>query len=333
MSWDSWQVEMYCVVSSTVLLWFDWTVMFPLEMRRIWRRRFTGATMVYLLNRYTALFRRIFLIMEVLSWNRTDQSCGGLSHADDALLALNYFAFAAFTVIRVYAVWGRDWKPLLAVLPLSLARPILFMASSVLYMSVQGGLQSGCMRIYVLPEEIRSKYTISIATTVTSEGIFLVLTWIRTYGIKKDWSRLGVHAPLTTLLLRDGETLFPSKVLAIISDLPSPFLRIWPYFDEALTVCFLCRFMLDLRGVYFSDDLENELRERTMYLSNLRFSSSVVGNLDTPLGDRFNHGDLHEDVPSTLTFDDDDDDGPAFTRAPFKEGVEAPRDVRRRLPC
>ena len=96
MSWDSWQVEMYCVVSSTgaclsmlgcvlcsdlfvftfpvaALLWFDWTVMFPLEMRRIWRRRFTGATVVYFLNRYTALFRRIFVILEALSWNRSDQ--------------------------------------------------------------------------------------------------------------------------------------------------------------------------------------------------------------------------------------------------------------------
>ena len=47
---------------------------------------------------------------------------------------------------------------------------------------------------------------ISVTTTVTSEGIFLILTWIRTYGIKKDWSRLGVHTPLTTLLLRDGES-------------------------------------------------------------------------------------------------------------------------------
>ena len=95
--------------------------------------------------------------------------------------------------------------------------------------------------------------------------------------------------------------------------------------------------MLDLRGVYFSDDLENELRERTMYLSNLRFSSSGVGN---PGVDRFNHDDLYEDVaypldsqPSTLTSDDDDDDGPAFTGAPFREGIEVPRDVRRRLPC
>ena len=71
-----------------------------------------------------------------------------------------------------------------------------------------------------------------------------------------------------------------------------------------------------------------------MYLSNLRFSSSVVGNPGAALG----HDDLYEDVacpldsqPSTLTSDDDDDDRPAFTGAPFREGIEVP--LRRRLPC
>ena len=47
--------------------------------------------------------------------------------------------------------------------------------------------------------------SISLATNVTSEGIFLILTWISTYGIARDCSRLGIRSPLTTLLLRDGE--------------------------------------------------------------------------------------------------------------------------------
>lgn len=98
--------------------------------------------------------------------------------------------------------------------------------------------------------------------------------------------------------------------------------------------------MLDLRGVYFSDGLENEL-DRTMYLSNLRFGSSVIGNLGAPLGDRFPHDDLHEDMvcvfdahESTIGYGDGEDDGdelPEFSGDPFKEGIEAPLDVRPRL--
>ncbi|RPD69013.1 hypothetical protein L226DRAFT_472503, partial [Lentinus tigrinus ALCF2SS1-7] len=101
------------------LLWLDWMHMFPAEASRIWGRKFTGTTAVYLLNRYTALAERVIFIVETLVW------------------------------------WSLE--------------------------------------------------TISIATNVASEGIFLVLTWIRTYGIARDCSRLGLHSPLTTLLLRDGE--------------------------------------------------------------------------------------------------------------------------------
>lgn len=32
-----------------------------------------------------------------------------------------------------------------------------------------------------------------------------MLTWVKTAGIKKEFSQLGVKAHLTTLLLRDGE--------------------------------------------------------------------------------------------------------------------------------
>ncbi|TBU37654.1 hypothetical protein BD309DRAFT_973604 [Dichomitus squalens] len=342
------QVENYCIMASTALLWLDWALMFTVEVPRIWRRKFTGATVVYLLNRYTALFERVIFILEALSWDMSDHSCGGLTHIDDALLALNYLAFAAFTIIRVYAVWGRDWKPLLVVIPLSMARPLFFIAGGSYYVPVQGGSPFGCMHAYTLPDDLMSKYaTISTVTTVMSEGIFLALTWIRTYGIKRDCSRLGVHAPLTTLLLRDGTayfvTLFPSKAVSIVSSLtdsPSTFLRVWPYFDEVLTVCFLCRFLLDLRGIYFSDGVENEL-EGSMHLSNVNFSTAnVIGNLGATSMIPFHCRGFQDDSDGDGVYDvdnpdyedgEDDEEQPQFRSDPFKDGIEVPSNIRHRL--
>ena len=54
------------------LLWFDFVLTFPKEVRCIWGRRFTGATLVYLCTRYFALFERIFFILTVLFWSSTD---------------------------------------------------------------------------------------------------------------------------------------------------------------------------------------------------------------------------------------------------------------------
>ncbi|TBU56306.1 hypothetical protein BD310DRAFT_629608 [Dichomitus squalens] len=66
-------VENYCIVASSALLWFDFALTFTTEVRRIWRRRFTGATLVYLFTRYTALLDRLFFASEVLLWNSSNR--------------------------------------------------------------------------------------------------------------------------------------------------------------------------------------------------------------------------------------------------------------------
>ncbi|KAI0701015.1 hypothetical protein C8T65DRAFT_579979 [Cerioporus squamosus] len=267
-------VQNCCVLATTVLLWLDWMYIFPAEASLIWGRRFTGTTVLYLLNRYTALAERIIFISETFL-----PTCGSLIHADDAILALNYFAFAAFTIIRVYAVWGRDWKPLVVVIPLSMARPILFIVSFSL-IAARIGPGAGHLDRKHLPLE-----TISIAANVASEGIFLMLTWIKTYGIAREYSRLGLCSPLTTLLLRDGECF--SRLLSCIAsfegvDQPTTFLRIWPYIDDAFTTCLLCRFLLDLRGVCFADDLDGD-PETTLQFAGVHFSTDITDKLGASL--------------------------------------------------
>ena len=69
------------------LLWFDWALTFPTEYQRIWRRRFSGATIIYILTRYTALIDTIFSILETLDWSLDDAVCvhGRLTHIVIAL--------------------------------------------------------------------------------------------------------------------------------------------------------------------------------------------------------------------------------------------------------
>ena len=105
------------------------------------------------------------------------------------MLILNYLAFGgtftcyftlgsstddcseAFTSLRVYGVWGRDWKPLLAVVPLTLIKPALIIVSkgfmrvqpgcyadagsqyeSMHYTPKQGGAPFGCFYDYSLSD-------------------------------------------------------------------------------------------------------------------------------------------------------------------------------------
>ena len=50
------------LISQVALLFYDHAVTFVDEVQRIWRRKFSGATLIYLLTRYVATLERITLL-------------------------------------------------------------------------------------------------------------------------------------------------------------------------------------------------------------------------------------------------------------------------------
>ena len=57
----SWQIA--CLAHQ----WYDLAVTFYMEYSRIWRARFTGATLIYLLIRYGTAIDSIVAVVELLS--------------------------------------------------------------------------------------------------------------------------------------------------------------------------------------------------------------------------------------------------------------------------
>ncbi|TFK90250.1 hypothetical protein K466DRAFT_597097 [Polyporus arcularius HHB13444] len=308
----------------TALLWFDFALTFTTEVRRIWRRRFTGATVVYLFTRYTALIERIFFVLEVFLWNSTDEMCGRIGRVDDILTIMNYFAMASFTILRVYGVWGRDWKPLLLVIPLTLVKPALYTFEVPNYDSIQFGPPWGCAEVYGFSNEMLAKRSII-----------------------KDSSELGVRTPLATMLFRDGTAYFlivlAIQVLTIVSNQVGSLLDVldvWPYFDQVLTVIFLSHFMLDLRGLYFADHATDTTTRSGRMPSDLRFTTSnIVGNLGATLSTTLTHSDFPTTYPVTSHPEEDTraseeaglgllerykEEVPRYTSHPFEEGMMLP---------
>lgn len=50
--------------------------------------------------------------------------------------------------------------------------------------------------------------TLAKAATIASDVILIALTWVKTFGINRESSKLGMRTPLATLLLRDGTGYF-----------------------------------------------------------------------------------------------------------------------------
>ena len=138
-----------------VLVWYDVALTFATEVQRIWRRRFSGATIIYLIIRYTMLLQSTLYVVTVVLYHSSDkvsalkifppthmhgstlisnaQQCVFMDNSIAALNILGFLGLSLFTIVRVYAIWDRDWRPLIVVAPLALFRPAIYAVSLWLF--------------------------------------------------------------------------------------------------------------------------------------------------------------------------------------------------------
>lgn len=163
-------------LDSAAILILDHLLTFDSEVSFIWGRRFTGATLLFILNRYTTLIKIIIGFSIDFTHSSMVRICSALPqssspsyltrilgvsayladrvHVTDVCVQVSIrpavvqyprhrvslslrgyvslifklrsaHAAVAFTAFRVWAIWGRELRPFLLVLPLTLVVPSL----------------------------------------------------------------------------------------------------------------------------------------------------------------------------------------------------------------
>ncbi|KAM5537905.1 hypothetical protein V8D89_008381 [Ganoderma adspersum] len=160
--------------------------------------------------------------------------------------------------------------------------------------------------------------TIATCTTVASNAVLIILTWVKTFGIYKTLSGMGMRTPLMTLLIHGGTVYFVILLLSLIVAIlckVSPlfafstgpfkvFVVVWPYIDDVSGPICLSRFLLDACSVSFTNrrshmgipgaDLSVSLSPSEV--SEMRFNASrITENLITT------RTDVPPDVESSRT--------------------------------
>ncbi|EPS96176.1 hypothetical protein FOMPIDRAFT_61838, partial [Fomitopsis schrenkii] len=93
------------------LLFYDYALTFSREVRCIWRRKFTGATMLFLLNRYlfmVYLVSRFYLEMSPINTMSLDVLL--ILYLWSALFTRSTQMRGLFTALRMYAIWYKNRK-------------------------------------------------------------------------------------------------------------------------------------------------------------------------------------------------------------------------------
>ncbi|EJF60671.1 hypothetical protein DICSQDRAFT_127525 [Dichomitus squalens LYAD-421 SS1] len=218
------------------------------------------------------------------------------------LYLINYLGVAAFTNLRLYGISAKDWKFLLVVGPLTLTIPVILLVETASYTAYQAGPSIGCQYDYQYSSQIvtqpRSLTTATVSTAIAANAILVIVTWVKTFSIVKVSIQFHVRTSLARVLMRDGTLYF------------------------IFTAIILSQFMLNLRGIYFTDSYSGDSVDAgTLSFRGLPgfrvTSSNVVGNLGATVRTRPHS---HYQVPAQYEQEHEGEEA-EFSDDPFREGM------------
>ncbi|KAI1798099.1 hypothetical protein LXA43DRAFT_8872 [Ganoderma leucocontextum] len=104
---------------------------FEQEVKTFWTGRVTGATIMFLLNRYIGLLYNLLNVIQRVT-TLSDEVCAVMIPTTAISLQVLYLIYAAFTSLRMFAVSNKSWFLALVCFGLCMA-PIVLSLASIYY--------------------------------------------------------------------------------------------------------------------------------------------------------------------------------------------------------
>ncbi|KAL5526964.1 hypothetical protein ACEPAF_8693 [Sanghuangporus sanghuang] len=204
----------YYSLASVVLLYYDHLLTFPMEVRRVWRRRLTLSSVLFLVNRYVVFGGYIFVLILSSSLSDRVQFCKWFCRVGGYLSLLTQIIASILLSLRTYALYNRSWKVLcfVSLLGLSTIMTSAWTISGVFGILVSFGLAGGGGGVFRTCISGQVKATTFLSAIF--DGIVFLLTFIRTLQIVRQNKKSGARADLPHLLMRDGSIYFAVMIVA-----------------------------------------------------------------------------------------------------------------------
>ncbi|GBE86105.1 hypothetical protein SCP_0806290 [Sparassis crispa] len=228
----------YCCIAAATWLIFEHAITLTDEIDYIWRRKKTGVAVLFISNRFLGLVLVFSLVMQIPLWSTNPRS--------EACEELLFIKWAMFSALRVYAVGGQAWCSAAVVFILNFvpfATNLYDDATASYYIAVVPGFGPICvqssnivqpkMQMY---ESYPSFYLATRISVIVADIIVLVVTWTKTYSIKRYANSAHIEAPLATLLLRDGTLHFMLLLLLYLTQLLLNYYEAFAYVSFVIDV-------------------------------------------------------------------------------------------------
>ncbi|RPD73086.1 hypothetical protein L226DRAFT_536590 [Lentinus tigrinus ALCF2SS1-7] len=293
-----------CWYAGAVLVVYDCVITFGQEVDLFWKRRLTGASVLFILTRYLALLTIFMGMLEYVP--TTDSSCTMVVKAQAAFEYMQYLPWAVFSGLRVFALSDQNWLLSGLVMLLSLVPFGINVGQYAYGLTGEVDPLFGCSAVLPITDKFARKITISSRTClIASDALVIAITWFAMLRCRDRFGEMTWHSTsLTTILARDGTIYF--ILLLILNTLHLTFtmlsihaafepLSYFSDFTEPVTTVLISRFLLDLQSANqraLKVDSDDPLYLDTMTFSrSANIESRVVGSLGASLGQRPTEGE------------------------------------------
>lgn len=314
-----------CIMAATTAFYiYDYLITFDMELQVIWARQATGASILFIMNRYVCL---VVQTLKVIS-QFADISCTSkyvLSQFYHSLDVLQMAVWAVFSGLRVYGVNGRQWQTPLLVIVLGMVPAATNFVYDIKWRMVPG--TSTCATTVDMSPRAFNQLVVGTEICQSAgEALTLGATWYATYQVRKLARGLNLKPSIALLLLRDGSLYFGVLFAMCMLQIAFSFMGIavqFTYFMQPVTTVFFSCLFLHLRQVYYA-------REDTVLMSEpseVCFAPDLfVGNMGAPLATGGSR-----DTLASLEFGEDEtavDDSEQMMRAAnLEDGLEEKAEI------
>ncbi|KAH8110209.1 hypothetical protein DFH11DRAFT_1622854 [Phellopilus nigrolimitatus] len=269
-----------------VMLFYDISITFGDEVEKIWKQRFTFASVLWFMNRYLSPLGYIVVIVSFNDPNWSKSVCNRYVLYPEVLKIFTSAAIGVIFILRLYSLYGGSMAVLglIAVLLLAELAVKIWAFTDGTSVSLPPGLV-GCILTGKSNSNDRFVYT-WVAELIFDTAVFLA-TLFRTLLIYRK-HRHGAAIPLIKMMMRDGILyfliIFAANVVTVtlFLVLPADLKAINASFSTLITSLMVSRLILNLRNQAsrpnaVSFPSSNHAQERA------HITSTIIGNLGEPV--------------------------------------------------
>ncbi|KAI0794594.1 hypothetical protein C8Q74DRAFT_1406799 [Fomes fomentarius] len=282
----------YVQLASSVVFIYDCLLTIGAEGSLFWRRKATGASILFLFNKYLVLFYTVYSII-FLVVSLPDQSCTAVVKSTKIISIMQYLPWAAFSALRTFGL-TRSW--IVSILVFLLSSVPIGVNLAMFRFNIQGIVDPtfGCNPTVDIPIDIEHKTCL-----IAADAIVILVTWLklaRQGSKRKTFAYVllyddrtcanGAHFHTKRQVLVRPELAPPRNVhpIGAFSSIRSP-LQGTSYvtaFTEPLTAILVSRFLIHLQYAEQKAIDANPHSEPLDDTGTLVFTS-VLGSLATSI--------------------------------------------------